>query len=126
MIPPLSAIHSAHFEMTLNKEKSLSGNYPIDSIIYAELFPTNRSFDLDTIIRSYDIKKTDDKFILPSITSAVEYWNRNQGKGVLVLQPAGNSNALWELDKLNFYGPGETDSTKRPVLKIIYTRTRKK
>ena len=63
-----------------------------------------------------------DKFIFTSITSAIETWNRGEGKGFLVFHSEGNQNELRELDKLVFYGINNApDSSKMPTLTIIYS-----
>lgn len=122
MIPPMSAIHSAQFAISLNNEKSVKGNNPLDSTFYAELYYPDMPLDKDTTRKTYLAEKIDGKYVISSITSSVEYWNRNGGKGILVIHPEGARNERWELDKLTFYGPDEPDSTKRPSLKIIYSR----
>ncbi len=127
MIPPNSAIHSAHLELTLNREKSLKGNHPLDTTLLGELPSDTSLYNGDDFIRSYYAEITGDVFKFTSITSAVEMWNRGSGtggsgKGLIVFHPDGTENERWELDKLTFYGPNEPDSTKRPVLKIIYSR----
>ncbi|MFH1051347.1 MAG: hypothetical protein V1779_10525 [bacterium] len=122
MIPAKSSIHSAQFELTLNRENVIKGNYPMDSTLLAELPSDTSLYDGDEFLRSYYAELVGDKFFFSSITSAVETWNRGTGKGVLVFHPEGAQNERWEFDKLTFYGPNEQDSTKRPVLKIIYSR----
>jgi len=125
-IPVLSAIHSAQFEMTVKTDGCVYGNFGMDSTLYVELYPNGHTLDKDTSLKTYMAEKKENKFFIGSITSSVEYWNRNGGKGFLVFHPEGARNERWELDRLQFYGTNEPDSSKRPSLKIIYSRIRGK
>lgn len=118
-IPPLSAIHSAQLELTLDKSKCLIGNLGIDSIINFG-FPY-KADDLGYLKWEYYSKLSGDKFTFSNIARAIESWNIADGKGVLVFHPSDRKNEYHELDKLSFYGMNEPDSTKRPKLKIIYS-----
>lgn len=126
LIPELSAIHSAQFEMTVKPDGCIWGNYGMDSTLYVELYPNGHTLDKDTSLKTYMAEKKENKFFIGSITSSVEYWNRNGGRGFLVFHPEGARNERWELDRLQFYGTNEPDSSKRPSLKIIYSRIRGK
>ncbi|MFC2130789.1 hypothetical protein ACFLSQ_05095 [Bacteroidota bacterium] len=123
MIPPVSAIHSAQLELTLDMEKNLFGNFGLDSTILAELPADNdsASFKEEKFIRSYYAERTEDKFYFTSITSAIETWNRKDGKGLIVFHPDGSQNEYRELDKMTFYGLNAPDSAKLPKLTIIYS-----
>ncbi len=125
MIPAFSSIHKAELTLTLNLDKSIRGNVGLDSTLYGQLPADTSDYDNDAnFIRTFSGEKlTDsDKFIFTSITSAIETWNRNNGKGFLVFHSEGSQNELRELDKLVFYGVNDApDSSKMPTLNIIYS-----
>jgi hypothetical protein len=119
MIPKFSGIHKAQFELTLDPSRSRNGNVPLDSILsmyYYEGANKAPTFEYtggkDTMLN---------KYIFPSITSIVQYKNKYDGKFSLVLLPHGITNQSRELERLTFYGFNNSDSSKVPVLKIIYS-----
>jgi len=129
MIPPLSAIHTAQMELTINPEKSVSGNFGYDSTLLAGLPIGMEDSTINTFKNYYSAERNGNTFYFKSITSAVKTWNRQTGddfgKGTIVFFPDGEKNEKQQLDKLIFYGINAPDSSLMPKLKIVYSVTQK-
>lgn len=119
--PYLSSIHLAELILTLDPSRSYKGNLPLDSTLSILLISSD-SVTGDTL-RSYYAQRISgtDKFRVSSMSSAVEFWNRNAKKGYLLFLPEGFINEFQEFERLVFYGPEEPDSSKKPRLRIIYS-----
>ena len=118
MIPKLAGIHKARLELFLDKSKSQQGNVPLDSIIEANFFRDNASTSVFQYLAGSD---ESGKYTFNSITSSAQVWNKETGKGSIVVMPHGTLNQARELEKLVFYGLNAEDPAKRPTLKIIYS-----
>jgi hypothetical protein len=128
-IPYRSAIHEAQLELTINKDKSFSGNYGLDTILLWEQPRDTSKYYYDALdvakdrILQYDYgKKIEDKYYFYYIAPALELINRNKGLGEIAIRNSSTQDEKRELDRLVFYGLDAPDSTKRPVLKIIYSK----
>ncbi len=121
-IPQFSGIHKAELEMTVAPEKCKFGNFGIDGTVRLDLVTT----PADSVPINYYFAgpSTADtlKYYVPSIASSVEYWTRHGGKGMLLVKPADFTQGYKQLDKMVFYGPSYPDKSKRPRLKIIYSK----
>ncbi len=120
MIPKNAGIHKAQLEMFLDSANSFHGNFPLDTVIQGLLFKDDA---MKSIFYDYSAVKdpTSNLYRFPSITSAIQKWNQNTGKGELIITPYSMINLSYQLDKLTFYGPNCSDTTKRPILRIIYS-----
>lgn len=119
MIPRFSGIHKAQLEFTLDPSRSRHGNVPLDSIISLALFEN----DLKSSFFDYTGGRLSgtNTYQFPSITSVSQYMNKYGGKFSLVLHPNSIVNQSRELERLTFFGFNHPDTTKRPMLKIIYS-----
>jgi hypothetical protein len=120
-IPPLSTIHHAELEMTLNQATSRYGSKGLDSLVRADFIYDTLS-DGDFLISAYQGYRlpNTDRYRFPYLTSAVEFWTRRGGKGTLIFRPATTTDERIEVEKLTFYDL-KADSLLRPKLKIIYS-----
>jgi hypothetical protein len=122
MIPKFSGISKMEMQFTLNKEKSVFGNYKQD-----ETFQINFVSDsTQGIYGSYyyyaqasDTNFT--KYYCPSTTSAAETWNRHTGKGKLQFSGSDFESMYNRLDRMVFHSFNDPDTNKRPKIRIIYS-----
>jgi hypothetical protein len=119
MIPKFAGIHKSQFELFLNPAKSYHGNVPLDSIIEGDYF--YRSDASPTFQYLAYKEPSTNRYVYPSFTSAIQYWNRSTGKGSIVLLPNSPSNQGRELERLVFYGVNSSEKDKRPILRVIYS-----
>ncbi len=125
VLPEMASIHTAQLELTLDTLRSVSGNFGLDSVLiggyYEKLYNINPK---DKYIYMALKKTNSSVYIFPSISSALESWNRGDGKGNIGIVSSRQGLSSMEfklLDKYVFYGLNAQDSTKRPILKIIYS-----
>lgn len=125
-LPKLSSIHKAELRLTLNKEQSLASNYGLDSVIACDFFLDSVVTDSSKAYRTYEGQRIRgdyyDTYVFPSITSAIQIWNRLEGRGSLVLRPVNYNSMYRKLDKLVFYGFDHPDVNLRPKLILIYSK----
>ncbi len=127
-IPKFAGIHKAELQLTLDTTQSFSGNFPLDTILRLDYF-NNFADELagNKPIFYYAGRREpgSNKFIVPSVTSALTYWNRRNGQGTFTV---GFENALgqYRLNKLSFYKSDNPDPNKRPKLIVIYSVLNKK
>lgn len=119
-IPKLSGIHKAQLELFLDSSKSYSGNNGLDSLIQLYLFYNDDYKSPAFQWTGYRVTGTN-KYIVPSITSAIQNWNLGVGFGEIVILPVNQQNLSREVDRLVFYGINNPDKSKRPQLKIFYS-----
>jgi hypothetical protein len=120
-IPDEAAVHIAELEMYFDKSNSVSGNYGFDTVLLARLYSDST---YTSYLGDYYASRIDEKtglYKFAAITSAIQYWITHGKKGELVFLPQGIDNEYREFDRMVFYGLNEPDSTKRPVLRIIYS-----
>lgn len=116
-LPDLSGIHYAKMKLHLNKEKSLYGNMGIDSLL-----SVNHDMDDESMISSmgyYDKEKN--LYIFYDLVMQLEYILRHGKKGDIELDFSSFNEKTRHLDRYSFYGFDAADSTKLPVLEIIYS-----
>lgn len=118
MIPKLSGIHKAQFDLFLDESKSFHGNNKLDSIIEANYF---QNPDGESTFQYVAARDSANRFRFTSLTSTFQLLNKGNGKGSIVFMPNNTNNQANELDKLVFYGLNAIDTTKRPQLRIIYS-----
>ncbi len=115
-IPHRAAIHKSYLEFKFDRENSILGNMPVDSIL-AVSFEMNGSptepkpmlIDTNGVVR------------LEYLQQAIEYFKADGGKGELKFVILGSGNASTKLDRLRFYGMDAEDPTMRPKLNIVYS-----
>lgn len=121
-IPDLASIHKTQLTLTMNREKSLWGNFGLDSIV-TMLFYADET--LTELVVPWDGTKQgdSDNYLFPSISSAVETWVRTPEKtGLLYLSNKPEEDEGRQLDRMVFYGLNAEDETLRPKLTIIYSK----
>ncbi|MFA5511534.1 MAG: hypothetical protein WC313_03705 [Candidatus Kapaibacterium sp.] len=118
-IPRYSGIHKAQFELTLDPERTRQGNVGLDSVVEFGYFVDGEQ--VSTFNYTGGRQAESDKYLFPSLTSIIQYMNKYSGKFSLVLMPHSLNNQARELERLTFFGLNHSDSTKRPVLKIVYS-----
>ena len=119
MIPKYAGIHKSQFEMYLKPSKCYQGNMPLDSVLEGDYYSTSTGTATFQYLAYRD--SNTDKYVYPSFTSAIQYWNRTTGKGSIVLMPHSTANQARELERLVFYGLNAPEKDKRPVLRVIYS-----
>jgi hypothetical protein len=128
-IPPLSAILSCKLELTLDTNNSIFGTLGASNFIAGgsnqDPFFSPGSTQQNSWSFVANLNENKNKYIFENITPIVDGWNRNDGKGRLVLSPSRGTNSNNEftyMDKYIFYGINHPDIEKRPKLLIIYSR----
>lgn len=127
-IPDFAGIHKAEMKLTIDRSKSFSGNFPLDTIIRLDYYQTqDDEYNKKAALLYYAGRRepASDVFIVPSITSAISYWNRTGKEGTFVVG-FDNIRSQYRLNKLAFYSSLDPDKTKRPKLTIIYSVLKKK
>ncbi len=122
-IPTFAGIHKAELRLTVNDELSFSANFPKDSVIRLDYYSSHESeIKNESPVLYYAARWLDgtNTFLVPSISSAISYWNRRTGIGTLSLR-FDNPFSELRLNRLAFYGPDDPDPEKRPKLVIIYS-----
>ncbi len=123
-IPTLSPIISSQLELTLDSSKCLISNYGLDSILAAGEY-INLGVSKPVVPYTAYRKRNTNKYIFPSVSSAIERWSRADGKGSIIIIPqknASSSNELYFCDRLVFYGVDAVDPNNRPKLSVIYSK----
>jgi hypothetical protein len=123
MLPDLAAIHKSELQFTLDKSGIEKGNIAQDTAISLCIFSetdTLQENPLRTFIGNID--RTTGKMVCQSISSGLETWMRGVKKGYLVAGYYGINTEHKRLDKYTFYGSKDSDPSKRPYLKLIYSK----
>lgn len=127
-IPKFAGIHKAELRLTMDRSKSSSGNFPLDTVIRLDYYASEEAeFARQASLLYYAgyREPTKDVFIVPSITSAIGFWNRRDVKGTFSLG-FDNLQSQYRLNRLAFHKPDDPDITKRPKLTVIYSVLKKK
>ncbi len=121
MIPDEAAIHAAEIEFTFDTTGSYAGNFGFDSTLDAKLFydSTNQTNYIEYY--GFRLNPTSNIYQFPSITSAIQYFIRHGKKGKLTFMPGTFQTEYRQLDRMKFFNIDAADTTKRPVLRIIYS-----
>jgi len=122
-IPAFAGIHKAELRLTVNNEFSFSGNFPKDSIVRLDYYSSHESeLKNESPILYYAGRwqAGTNTFLVPSISSAISFWNRRNGKGSLSLR-FDNPFSEMRLNRIAFHSPNDPDPEKRPKLIIIYS-----
>jgi hypothetical protein len=127
-IPQFACIHYAELTLTVNKEKSYSGNInSTDSIALIKFNNANlgEKYGLakdNTIIGIYD-STTQTIIFKDFLNFPLNYFLRNNnGKGTLVLAFQDINQEANYINKFVFYGMNATDVSKRPKIKLVYSQ----
>lgn len=120
ILPPLSAIHRADFELIMNESKSKYGNFGPDSLLRLEFIVDSTDEDYFTRLYEGVREKNSQKYVFNYLASAVEIWNRRGGKGRLILRPANVAEEQQQMDRIYFFGL--EDLANKPKLRIIYSK----
>jgi hypothetical protein len=121
MIPDEAAIHAAEIEFTFDKSGSVAGNFDFDTTLDAKLYYDTTNLSIFFEYLGYRLSDSTNIYKFPSITSAIQYFIRKGKKGTLTFMPGTFETEYRQLDKMKFYNIDATDTTKRPVLRIIYS-----
>ncbi len=128
-IPQLSAILSCTLELTIDTVNSIFGTTGLSNFLAAGsdndpfFSPGTNSQNSWSYVANLDDKKS--KYVFSNITPLVDTWNRNDGKGRLILSPSRGTNSNTEftyMDKYVFFGINHQEIEKRPKLLIIYSK----
>lgn len=124
MIPKYASVINTELELTFDSTRSYYANYGPDTTFsagdYTDIY-IKKPVTPYLAVR----KAGTDKYIFPSVTSAVERWVRKDGKGSIELIPQRNTSSATEniyFDRSVFFGNDAIDVSKRPKLKVIYSR----
>jgi len=117
-LPKFSAIHYAQLELTIDTSRTIYGNSGLDTVFTGGYFGTNA---LDSVPQiSFLGRRIGDKVIFYKVSSPIELWLKESGKGELVLY-SYYWNEVRTLNRITFYGFDAPDPAKRPRLKVIYS-----
>lgn len=119
-IPEFSSIHKAQLELTLNSAKSYFGSQLPDSILYAVTYTEGRTGYIQTENYANRVSGTD-KFLFTQFIQPCELWTNRKGTGTINFVAQGKTVYL-KPDRFVFYGIDEADTTKKPRLRLIYSR----
>lgn len=118
-LPPFSAIHFAQLELTIDPKNTIYGNTGLDSVFTGGYFGKN---PLDSVPEiSFLGRRIGDKVYFYKVSTPIELWLKESGKGELVLY-SYYWNEVRTLNRIAFYGFDAPDPQKRPKLKIIYSK----
>lgn len=127
MIPEGSPIHSAELELFIDRENSIFGSDGLDSIFAGNVLNEIDELRINWPYYGVFVDSTESYFV-QSITSAVERFSNgntlpeNQ-KIILASQNLPTQlEEFYYFDRLAFFGPDAEDPSKRPILKIIYSK----
>ena len=127
MIPPFSGISKMDMQLTIDKENTVLGNLKQVEDFRIDFVPdtTKKLFgNYFYYMEASDTNLT--KFYCPSLTSAAEMWNRNDGKGKLQIRGSDMESLHRRLDRYVFHGINDPDTNKRPKIRVIYTIRKKR
>ncbi|MGB9701717.1 MAG: hypothetical protein ACPL1A_03195 [Candidatus Kapaibacteriota bacterium] len=125
-IPKLASISKMELELTLDKNKTILGNTTLKDVFRIDFVSDSLGAQGNYYYYASKIDSNSYVYRCPSVTSAAELWNRFDGKGKLQIRASDFTSQYQQLDKLVFYGLNDTDPSKRPKVKIIYTMQSKK
>jgi len=118
-LPLFSAIHYAELELTIDKENTLFGNNGLDTVFTGGYF-ADAPLDSVPIVSFYG-RRQGDKVYFQKVSTPIELWLKNSRKGELYFY-SYYWNEVRSLNRIAFYGFDASDPTKRPKLKIIYSK----
>lgn len=125
-IPAYASIVKSQLELYIDDSKTVVGNLKADSLISAIETKSIASTGLSVFPFTAKRESTSSsKYIFPSITSAIETWNRSGGVGSITLaamRNASEDNEYRYLDKYVFHSSKALDTSKRPKLVIFYSK----
>ncbi|MGB9912087.1 MAG: hypothetical protein ACPLRO_01835 [Candidatus Kapaibacteriota bacterium] len=117
-IPKFSAIHYAQLELTIDPNNTIYGNTGLDTVYTGGYFGSN---PLDSVPEiSFLGRREGNKVIFYKVSSPIELWLKNDGKGEIILY-SYYWNEVRTLNRITFFGFDALDPRNRPKLKIIYS-----
>lgn len=127
MIPPFSGISKMDMQLTIDKENSIIGNLSQIEDFRIDFLPDTAKKLFGNYYYYMEASDTNlTKYYCPSLTSAAEMWNRNDGKGKLQIRGSDMQSLYRRLDRYTFYGINDPDTNKRPKIRVIYTIRRQR
>ncbi|MCX7880823.1 MAG: hypothetical protein N2517_09215 [Ignavibacteria bacterium] len=118
-LPYFSAIHLAKLELTIDRSKSVFGNFGLDSVFSGGYFATA---PLDSVpLISFYGRREGDKVVFYKVSSPLEIWLKETRSGELIFY-SYFWNEVRSLDRIVFYGFDTPELDKRPKLKLIYSK----
>lgn len=127
MIPPFSGISKMDMQLTLDKDNSIIGNLKQVEDFRIDFLPDTSKKLFGGYFYYMEASDTNlTKYYCPSLTSAAELWNRNDGKGKLQVRGSDMEALHRRLDRYVFHGINDADTNKRPKLRVIYTIRRQR
>jgi len=122
MIPKFAGISKMEMQFTLNKEKSIFGNFDQDETFQIDFVSDSTQGIYGNYYYYAQASDTNfTKYYCPSTTSAAETWNRHTGKGKLQLSGSDFKSMYNRLDRMVFHSFNDPDTNKRPKIRVIYS-----
>lgn len=127
MIPPFAGISKMDMQLTIDKDNSIIGNLKQIEDFRIDFLPDTSKKLFGNYYYYMEASDTNlTKYYCPSVTSAAELWNRNDGKGKLQVRGSDMESLYRRLDRYVFYGITDPDTNKRPKVRVIYTIRRQR
>ncbi|MDQ1265679.1 MAG: hypothetical protein QG635_830 [Bacteroidota bacterium] len=120
-IPGLSSVHKAQLELTVNRDKCVLGNFPLDTVLDGLIMGKN-IYRSDITINTFLGELSGDKYIFNdfSLFDAFQRWVKYGEKGRIIIRQYYNTRVK-TTKKIAIYGLNAPDSSLMPVLKLIYS-----
>lgn len=118
-IPLLSAVHYAQLELTIDTVNTLYGNLGLDTIFTGGYFE-NAPIDSIPLVTFYGYRRGN-KVYFEKVSTPVELMLKNTRKGEIYLY-SYYWNDVRSLNRISFYGSDVSDPSKKPKLRIIYSK----
>lgn len=115
-IPKRAAIHKSYLEFTLDRENSVIGNFPKDSILAAKFIMNGEHTEPNPIAAD-----SNGVYRIEYMQHAIEYFKSKDGLGEIEISIYSVADAGKKLDRLRFYGMDAEDPEKRPKFNIVYS-----
>lgn len=127
MIPQFAGISKMDMQLTIDKNNSIIGNLKQIEDFRIDFLPDTAKKLFGSYFYYMEASDTNlTKYYCPSLTSAAELWNRNDGKGKLQLRGSDMESLYRRLDRYVFCGINDPDTNKRPKVRVIYTIRRQR
>jgi hypothetical protein len=125
-LPQFASIIATELTLHLDPQRSINSNFVRDSIIFATDTSRTTKKNPTILFEGYKLPNKYE-YVFPSITSSSERWVRTENKKGTVMFVYSNRREtaieeFYNLDRLVFWGVDAPDPTKKPKLKIIYSR----
>jgi hypothetical protein len=130
VIPRLAGIVKAELELFVDEDNTKFGSFGQDSVITLSLMSDSSTYNYNDSYTYYGYRNdTTSSYIFPSIGSSLERWLRLEDEYPSLILSTNirsfifnvESNEIYHIDRISFYGLAADDPAKRPRLTIIYS-----